>query len=51
MKALAKDLRKILQQKCENHMLLCQVDEVTRSIKIEGIFLEEVSNFLLSKGF
>ncbi|KAF5397440.1 39S ribosomal protein L49 mitochondrial [Paragonimus heterotremus] len=51
MWALADDLRALLQPKCEGGLFLCQVDEVTRVIKIEGIFLEEVSQFLLSRGF
>ncbi|CAH8668570.1 unnamed protein product [Schistosoma bovis] len=51
MQALADDLRTLLQPKCEAGLFLCQVDEVTRCIKIEGLFQEEVAKFLLSKGF
>ncbi|CAH8873417.1 unnamed protein product [Trichobilharzia szidati] len=51
MHALAEDLRTLLQPKCEAGLFLHQVDEVTRCIKIEGLFQEEVANFLLSKGF
>ncbi|KER25271.1 hypothetical protein T265_07255 [Opisthorchis viverrini] len=51
MWALAEDLRQLLQPKCDGGLFLCQVDEATRQIKMEGIFLEEVSSFLLSCGF
>ncbi|VDN43604.1 unnamed protein product [Dibothriocephalus latus] len=51
MQALASDLEAILKPKCESGLFLCQVDEATRKIIIDGIFLDEVSAFLLENGF
>ncbi|THD19283.1 39S ribosomal protein L49 mitochondrial [Fasciola hepatica] len=51
MWALAEDLRHLLQPKCEAGLFMCQVDEATRRIRIEGLFLEDVAQFLLSRGF
>ncbi|CAL8103931.1 unnamed protein product [Calicophoron daubneyi] len=51
MWALVNDLRTLLEPKCDGGLFLCQVDEATRKIRIEGIFLEEVAQFLLDHGF
>lgn len=51
MWALAEDLRSLLEPKCDGGLFLCQVDEATRQLRIEGIFLEEVAQFLLNHGF
>lgn len=51
MSALEKELRTLLEPLHKEGPLLMQVDEVTRAIRVEGIFLETVSEFLLSKGF
>ncbi|VDD83931.1 unnamed protein product [Mesocestoides corti] len=51
MWALASDLEALLKPKCEAGQFLCQVDEATQKIIIDGIFLEEVAAFLLENGF
>nr|VZI33917.1 unnamed protein product [Spirometra erinaceieuropaei] len=51
MQALASDLEALLKPKCESGLFLCQVDEATRKIIIDGIFLDEVSAFLIENGF
>nr|CDS19302.1 39S ribosomal protein L49 mitochondrial [Echinococcus granulosus] len=49
--ALAAELETLLKGKCETGRLLCQVDEVTQKIIIDGVFLDEVAAFLIENGF
>ncbi|VDM31611.1 unnamed protein product [Hydatigera taeniaeformis] len=49
--ALAAELEALLKDKCEAGRFLCQVDEVTQKIKIDGVFLDEVAAFLIENGF
>lgn len=49
--ALENDLRQLLGPLHADGPLLIQTDEVTRRIRIEGIYLDQVSEFLVSKGF
>ncbi|VDK34806.1 unnamed protein product [Taenia asiatica] len=48
---LAAELEALLKGKCETGRLLCQVDEATQKIKIDGVFLDEVAAFLIANGF
>ncbi|VUZ45014.1 unnamed protein product [Hymenolepis diminuta] len=51
LSALAAELEVLLKPKCEAGHFLCQVDEATQKIVIDGIFVEEVAKYLLDNGF
>lgn len=48
---LAAELEALLKPKCEAGRFLCQVDEVTQKIVIDGVYLDEVAKYLLENGF
>ncbi|KAL3315963.1 54S ribosomal protein L49, mitochondrial [Cichlidogyrus casuarinus] len=49
--ALAEELRVLLNEKSEFGRIPVQADGATLKIRIDGVFLDEVANFLLNKGF
>ena len=49
LQAFEKDIRKYLQSNSQRQ-ILTQVDEVCTKVRVHGIWLEEISQFLLSKG-
>nr|CDS26366.1 poly(ADP ribose) glycohydrolase [Hymenolepis microstoma] len=51
LSALAAELEVLLKPKCEAGHFLCQVDEATQKIVIDGIFVDEVAKYLLDNGF
>ncbi|KAM7542701.1 hypothetical protein Aperf_G00000015967 [Anoplocephala perfoliata] len=51
LSALAAELEVLLKPKCEAGHFLCQVDEATQKVVIDGVFVDDVAAYLLENGF